>query len=459
MTTLLPLLALVFAVIGFLLGRPPELSERLPFSRGIATLLVALLGAYAANRFGDAGTKLSNSVGLLVGSILVLLSAYAPKRREAETAYMGLGVTGVALMVCLWPDQIRTSGLALMAGFGFAALTLGDEAASLTAVGGSLIAAATVLGRYGSDEPSYTHAGIAIGLGVCLLGILWQASQRLKAPGKPWTAIVIRILAVGLAFVVGSRYLGLHDAWVSMALGVAAGVAVWAITPAEDVVDPGRSVVATVIWIGLGTLAFGLARGYGMALALALAGGIHLILGEKRSLTTCGPLLGLVLYRIFREAHLDASRALDLGQHYALIGLAIGAALPLLPERWWATKPDNVALQSLGGFLWTLVWAAAPFLAALLLGPKGVVGFVVGVGFSSLFTVSGLAPSLLPLAAAAAAGSLSSLTFGWLEGLTDLTRDEKLHWVLIAVVPMSLVVLTLAGLGMKREVKAVVTAS
>ena len=134
-----------------------------------------------------------------------------------------------------------------------------------------------------------------------------------------------------------------------------------------------------------------------------------MVLGEKRGLITCGPLFGLVLYRLFREAHVDASRALDLGQHYALMGFAIGAVLPALPERWWATKPSNAILQGVGGLLWTAVWAGAPFLAALLLGPKGVVGFVAGVGFCTLFSVTGPAPSLLPLAAAAAAPPAAKL--------------------------------------------------
>ena len=183
-----------------------------------------------------------------------------------------------------------------------------------------------------------------------------------------------------------------------------------------------------------------------------------MVLGEKRGLITCGPLFGLVLYRLFREAHVDASRALDLGQHYALMGFAIGAVLPALPERWWATKPSNAILQGVGGLLWTAVWAGAPFLAALLLGPKGVVGFVAGVGFCTLFSVTGPAPSLLPLAAAAAAGGLASLTYGWISDLTDLTRDEKLHYVFVALVPLVVVGLVLSLIGFKKDPKPVAAA-
>ena len=459
MTTFLPLVALLLAVIGFVLGRPPEAFERPALSRYIAPFLILIFGVLASNKLADAGVRLSVSVGLALGVVMVTVATALPRRKDAESAFMSLGVAGVGLLLWQWPDQIKWAGLAYVAGLGFAAIAAGEEVASLTAVGGSVVALATILGRYSSDTPAYTHTGVAIGLGVCLLGVVRQAAIRFLPNSGVWIAIGVRLLGLGLAYLIGSRYLGLHDAWVSMALAVAAGVAVWAATPSDEVTEPGRAVVATVIWIGLGTLTFGLARGYGMALALALAAGLHLVLGERRALASCGPLLGLVIYRVFREAHLDAWKALDLGQHYALIGLAIGAALPLLPERWWATKPANPWLQSAGGVLWTVLWVGAPFLAALLLGPKGVVGFVVGVGFSSLFSATGAAPTLLPLAAAAAAGGVATLTYGWLQALTDLTRDEKLHWVLIAVIPLVLVGLILTLIGFKKPASDVAVAT
>jgi hypothetical protein len=441
-------MALVLAVLGFVLGQPPEERERPPIARLIATIIIVVGGVYAAHRFAETGLWLPISMGLVLGALAVLAAAYLPHRNNAEGGYLALGVVPVAGLLALGPNDIRWSAVAVIVGCGFAAMSVADERASITAIGASMVAAATVLGRYGGDTPSYMHAGVAIGLGVSLLGVLRQGLLKLGPNLTLWTALGVRLLAVGLAYQIGVVYLGLHDAWISMALAVAAGVAVWAAVPTDEVTEPGRS-----------ALAFSLARGYGMSLALLLGAGIHLVLGERRALTTCGPLLGLVMYRLFREAHVDASRALDLGQHYALIGFAIGAALPLFPERWWATKPASGLLQGIGGILWAALWAGTPFLAALLLGPKGVVGLVVGVGFSSLFSATGIAPSLLPMAAAAAAGGLASLTYGWLADLTDLSRDEKLHWVLIGVIPLVMVGFALSILGFRRQKPALVPAA
>jgi hypothetical protein len=459
MTTLLPLLALVLAVLGFVLGRPPEVPERPPLPRAVAALLALLAGALATYKFVGVATKAdaaqSHAIveALALGVVLAGLAAYLPKRSNAEAAYLALGTAGPAFLLWLSPDLIRLSGLALIAGYGFAALALADEMAILTAVSGSFVTAATVIGRYGSDAPSFMHAPIALGMGLSLLGLMKSGIAKMSAKPSAITNVGVRILALGLAYAIGKRYLGLGEAWISMALALGAGLAVWAAMPNEEIVEAGRGALSAIIWIGLGTLAFGLARAYGMALGLLVAGGVHLILGERRALMSMGPLLGLVLYRLFREAHMDASRALDIGQHYALIGLALGAVTPILPERWWFTKPKSEWLQSIGGFLWCLVWAALPVLTALLLGPKGVVGWVVGVGFSTLFTIVSEGASLLPLAAAAGAGGLAALTFGWLTDLTNLARDEKLHWIFYGVGPLALVAIVLAVLGYKKPEK------
>lgn len=453
MTILLPLVALVLAVLAFLLGEPSEAQERPPLTRGIVAVLVSLAAMYAAHRFSEPAQKFAAAEGVAFGAAVVVLAAYLPPRKGAEALFLALGTLATASLLAFQPHDIRIPGIAEIVGFGFAALALADEKASMTAIGGAVVAAATVMGRYGGEQPSYMHAGVAIGIGAALLGVLSQGLAKIDSNQKLWIPVAVRLLGLGMAYAIGKVYLGLHDAWVCMALALAAGTAVWAAVPSDDTLEPGRSALACIIWIGLGTLAFGLARGFGMSLALALAAGIHLVLGEKKALTTCGPLLGLVLYRVFREAHLDASRALDLGQHYALIGFAIGAALPLFPERWWSTKPANDLIQGLGGLLWTAIWAGAPFLAALLLGPKGVVGFVVGAGFSSLFTATAPKPTLLPLAGAAAVGGLSSLAYDWIGDLSDLTRDEKLHWVLIGIIPFFVVGLILALLGFRKDGK------
>jgi hypothetical protein len=388
--------------------------------------------------------------GLFSGVFTVLAGAYLPKKAKPEPGLLALGAVAPSVFLSMPDAGLKTACMAFVVGLGFAALTLGEDVAATTAIGGAIVALATIMGRYGSSASSYTHAGVALACGVSLLGLMATVIERAWPNASKFMPVAVRVLALGLAYALGNRYLGLSSAWLSMALAVAAGVAVYAILPSDEAGEPGRSVLAAVLWVALGTLAFGLARGYGMSLALILAAGLPLVLGEKRALTSTGPLVGLVLYRVFREAHVEASRALDLGQHYALIGLLLGALLPLLPERWWATKPSQPSLQSLGGFLWTLVWMAFPPVVAILLGAKGVVGFVAGLGMCAVFSGTLAESTQLPLAVAAGAGGLAILTYGWLDTLSSLSRDDKVQWVLKGAVPLAVAVSLIALIGYRK---------
>jgi len=221
----------------------------------------------------------------------------------------------------------------------------------------------------------------------------------------------------------------------------------------DDKPDAVRPLLAAILWIGLGTLAFGLERGYGMA--LGLMGGVTtlLILGNVRALLSLGPLAGLVMYRAFREVHVDATRALDIGQHYALIGMALGALTPMMPVEWLRARISLTGLRMpLASMLWIILLGFIPAIVGLILGPKGVVGFVAGLGFASLLaSVQGR--SLADEGETAAGQSMmhslglgiglaaaTTLAFQFLGDNTMLSRDEKVS----LLVPLTICIIVLS---------------
>jgi hypothetical protein len=56
----------------------------------------------------------------------------------------------------------------------------------------------------------------------------------------------------------------------------------------------------------------------------------------------------------------------------------------------------------------------------------------------------------LPLAVAAGAGGLAILTYGWLDTLSSLSRDDKVQWVLKGAVPLAVAVSLIALIGYRK---------
>jgi len=212
-------------------------------------------------------------------------------------------------------------------------------------------------------------------------------------------------------------------------------------------------IVVSIVWIGLATVAFGMAKGFGIALASAMGIGFLILLSSDKALVSAGPILALALHRVFREVHPDVAEAIDVGQHYALIGLALGALVPLLPEEWLErVRSAAVWRAALGSGLWTALGLTAPVLLALFLAPKGLLGFVTGLGFSGFFGAMRAQTKPVVLAFATGIGTLAVVEYGWIENLDAFTRDQKIHWFIWCAVGL----LVFSGLiGLLGRQKAV----
>lgn len=254
-----------------------------------------------------------------------------------------------------------------------------------------------------------------------------QTSQTLRS--------LVSLLLLALVGSLASwKFLGSLELAAIWASAVVIGGIVHLIFEGETEPTPLRFVLSSIIWIATATVAFGLKLGYGMAVALIGGASSLIILGSIRGLMSMAIALSILIYRFFRELQPEGARALDIGQHYSLVGITLGALLPLLPIEWSRSTRTK---SSLAGVLWLLLLIGIPVAVSLLLGGKGAVGLVVGFAFASLIEGARGSVTLEAIGIAAGLGALTTLSYGWLVPLMDLGRDEKtkgLVGVAVAVV-------------------------
>lgn len=449
MTTLLALLALAIGLAASLLSKSSEdPTGHVEGGRAAASIWVIAVGlllvliAYIWRGWSSDATHIA--LGMLVGCFGAILCRWSPSSGRALT---GIALAAACGGFLLWiPDDWRLRAqVGAIAGASLASWLLEVRSPSkvstalYTVVLASAIAT-DILGAKGMVGTGFNFSGSLLALAAAIAGVLGIVIT-LKSPKLNWLQIVsVALFAVGV-IVIGGRYLGLRDAWLLSLVGVLVGLVTnWLIDDGQDALRP---LIAAVLWIGLATIGFALRRGYGMS--LCLVGGVStlILLGNIRALLTLGPLAGLVMYRLFREINVDATRALDIGQHYALIGFATGALLPLMPTEWLRARAVYVGprLPS-SGVIWTVLLVAVPLCLAVLLGAKGVVGFVAGLGMAALIESVRGGYSVQPLSLSVGIAAATTLGYQFLGDNSSMTRDEKMG--ILAPVAIGLIVLILA---------------
>ncbi len=209
---------------------------------------------------------------------------------------------------------------------------------------------------------------------------------------------------------------------ISVAIGLACAVVIdWLL--ADEDADAVRLGLSAIIGIGAATVTFGLAQGAGMALALVSSILLLVALGNKDAILSLGPLAGLVQFRLLSQMQPSSSHALDLGQHYALLCFTIGAVLPLLPLDWLKRQGVKAAT---GSVLWAVLLFGVVPLAFVMFGAKGVVGLVVGTGFSGVCQALRRKDELLPVSLVGGFSAASILSLEWGGSLSGLDRNQKI---------------------------------
>jgi len=441
MNNVLPFIAIAVAVAALALS--PASETKTPKS---AILSIALaVAALAAGYFwrNDYNNLLPAAVAFAISVVWVTLTGFVEGFRAGSgTAAAGLaaGLSGLAHWTSA--PYLPAVQLGLIAGVSLGAWCTAGMTGNRFSLplGTALFTAAFIatdfMGAKALENEPGSYFGSMLGLAIAIAGIVGFLTGRSEkradgalgfVPG--WLAVAL-LLAFG--YVVGGRYLEGSNAWMIFDGAVLTGAILhWVIRPAgKD--DSLAFLISAVIWIGVATLAFSYQKGFGMAIGLAGAMAVFLVLGNARAMLSAGPLLGLVFYRVLREAFPEATRALDIGQHYAVIGVAFGLVIALLPIDWVRVRQSMSASPLLGRIVWSIILALLPAALAVVLGAKGMVGFVAGLGFAALVDGIRGGSSLLTLVLASGLAAVTTISYGWLANLLDMTRDTKqvaFYWI------------------------------
>ncbi|HMS53937.1 MAG TPA: hypothetical protein PKA27_00925 [Fimbriimonadaceae bacterium] len=425
----LPWIAFGVAVLSiFATADPPQDDRKSGASLGSYAVLalVAALGVFGGMRFDTTLPGLSSAaLGFGLGAVLAALCGglgLTFMRTAGNVAPLGLAVAAVA--GCGWLGEGAPLGLVFGAAAAAWLADFGMEdnpspwAARAAGFAGAIVATNLLGGAWEGEWGK--HAGTVVGICLVAAWIFGSFFGR-KEPMRIGISTVLASVALYFAVTKILGFSGLAEVGIG-ALFIALVVG-WMVPDDED--GGFRPALGTVIWVAAATSAFGAYRGLGMGVGLCVAFATLAMLGKRRATLTLGPVALLVFYRVFREMHTDASRAFDIGQHYAIIGLLLGTLVPLLALEWLRGPGKQALGRATAGGLWMLLFLSAPLVSAILLGPKGVIGYLVGLGLASLVDSLKGERSVHGLTLGLGLAALSALSYTWLEPYLDLTRQEK----------------------------------
>jgi hypothetical protein len=128
----------------------------------------------------------------------------------------------------------------------------------------------------------------------------------------------------------------------------------------------------------------------GLAISAIFALSFLLAVESYRGLLSMAVLVPLAFYRIFLEAYPAESRHIDVGQHYSVMGIVLGATLPTALAAWVA-KAGGRSSGLMRPFMALVAGGVADALliaADFVLGSRGVIGIIVGLAIAPV--VAGL---------------------------------------------------------------------
>ncbi len=461
--SLLPILGLILAVAAIFVrdgAKPPEKTSRRDIPVGAFLILAILVGVIVLGSFsGFGGMKDAFPVGLSfgIGAALAAVSyaiGFLPGQSAAGRAAPIAMAAATVSVLALLPYPSMPLALAFGAAAAAWFLSIGKEEepnpwamrsaiAVIAIVALNNLGAQAGIGQYG--PAAGTLMGLAAATAALLGGGIAAASKNEGL--RSYSALAILVLA---GWLVGDKLLTSSMALVLVAGGGVLALVINALVPEElEVTSSLRLVVASAIWISAGTAAFSFERGYGVALVFLSGVVMLLVAGNRRALLTMGPLGALVMYRVFRETHLDATKAFDIGQHYTMIGLTIGALLPVMAQEWLRTVAKRGGFLALiAGALWIGLLLIGPVGVAILLGAKGVIGYLFGLGLAAVMEAVRGEKSAHALSLGLALSGIMNLLYDALAPYLELDRADKLAklgWVGGAIVLLGVIIAVLSG--------------
>lgn len=432
----MPILAAVLTFAGIALrdGEPPGKEVKRDPPAGAFLILAVLVGALVLGSFTGFGglkdafpTALAFGIGCLLSALAYGLGLMKGQMSAGRSAPIGLGILAPALLA-LAPEAGSPFAMAFGAAASAWFLSIGKEEdpnpwAMRAAIVTTFVVAGNALGNLGQNG---AYAGTLIGL-IALASVVLGGLVALMAKSpmlRPAVAMVL--IGVGVFFI-GEKFLNVQGLLPIAVGGAVVAFLVAQMVPEDDQPSSLRMLVSVLLWVSAATAAFGLERGLGMAVLAIVATSVLLASGNRRALLTLAPLGALVMYRVFRETHLDATKAFDIGQHYAMIGLVVGSLLPVMAQEWLrAVARRGGFLALVAGALWVVLLLVAPVAAAVVLGAKGVVGYLFGLGMAGVIEAVRGERSAHAMSLGVAMAGVMALIYDALMPYLDLGRDEKM---------------------------------
>ncbi len=450
MTTLQPCLALALAVLcAFLSAKPPDGKWFRPINLWALIAYVAFLAAstYCAIRLGHLDDHRAIIAGIVAGGVVSILAGLFSNL--AVGVSIGLATAGACVPHLVRADSFPEVGLvfafSISIGAVFFASHVGSTIAGLT---GGLITMADYLGKAGDEVSNRALIGVAMGIALSVAALVGLGLKKAtpKALGK-LEPCLLTVLAAGAGYAVSRWAIG-GDLWIILGIAAVAGLVVHWLVPVDREPSPFRVGVSVVIWLALATVSYSLIRGFGMATGVLEGCIVLILLGNGRAIYTLGPALGFVIYRVLRDASPDTSKALDLGQHYGVTGIVVGAVIPVLYADWFERhRPTRAAFDAISSLLWAFILVCLPVLSIVVLGAKGASGVVVGLGFSGLWLAYRKFSGAPAIAVVIAAGAANAVAVDWIGETMNITRQEKLHafgWWVVAMAISAVVILAVS---------------
>lgn len=342
----------------------------------IAVLAVAhfvFVRWYEKQAGASGGNGEAMMLGLAAGFLLVVVAHVLGWKREPSAAVsLGLGTAVAALLGMIAPEEGGHALAAGAVGAGVTSVALRGSAELRMSLLFLFIALSGIMGREAVPYSPTWQAGAVFALagsvGACVQVAVASRAHRLVGLGAGFV-VTLGIGALGVF-----RYLYLADLFTLLFAGMVVAVGVFLVGEEDSTPPSGlRILLGALIVLGAGAWAFSLRHGFGMSVLMLSIGTFAALLGSDRVLTVLSPLLSLVLLRVLIE-WAGGGAAVDLGQHYVLMGFAAGALLPLAAVQW-----RDRGSPAWSSALWQVLILGISVFAAIFLGRAGASGLLLGL--------------------------------------------------------------------------------
>ncbi len=421
MTAVLVIIALALTAVARMVSDGKDAVRSRPsLPATIGLLLTTILVAGLAMKYGQEHYRAALATGLGIGALAI----FAAEFLGGSVAPVGVAITATTLMHFLPPKALAEGQFALMVGLAIGSIILGSRAGFSTAIIATACAAADFLGAGHKNVPASVDTGSILGI-AALLGIIGVGLLPKKLDAVRAIGIALVVAAAG--FIISQRIVEPH---LGTAIGIAAvaGLVVHFLVP-DDERDVMRIIIAGIIAMSVATIGYSLYKNAGVSAGLVTMLAVLFGCGNRTGVLATSMVFGLILMRLLQKADAGYAQSLDISQHFVLLGVFLGALIPLLPI-------DKIIPSdwkgSLSSSLWVVLLIVACVFIEVMLGHRGINGFVAGLGIVGIVALLRQERSLMPMAIAPGLVGVSVFFLDQFDHWTDLGKDDKVKFFLIA---------------------------